>query len=62
MLDPAFLQILCCPRCRTMLTEHGDPHRLHCAACRLSYAVHDGIPNLLVEDAVPDVEAAGQAK
>lgn len=64
MLNPELLAILRCPKCRGVLQERssaspaaksGDAEpatlALVCAACQLSYAVDDGIPNLLIEEA-----------
>jgi len=63
MLSPDLLAILRCPKCRGVLSERGaqasgdsakpGTSALVCAACKLSYAVEDGIPNLLVEEAQP---------
>jgi uncharacterized protein YbaR (Trm112 family) len=33
------------------LTERSAPESLVCTHCRLAYAVEDGIPNLLVDEA-----------
>jgi uncharacterized protein YbaR (Trm112 family) len=44
--------IVVCPRCRGPLTDATDA--LHCDACRLTYRIDDGIPILLVDEAVPD--------
>ncbi len=65
MLNPELLAILRCPKCRGTLTEKaaeksggsdGGP-ALICAACELAYAIEDGIPNLLIEEAKPAVAA-----
>jgi len=44
--------ILVCPRCRGPLID--EPGSLRCDACRLRYRVEDGIPILLVHEAMPD--------
>ena len=49
------MDILCCPVCKGELTLHADTENekeilegeLHCAACRVEYPIHEGIPNLL---------------
>jgi uncharacterized protein YbaR (Trm112 family) len=51
MLNPDLLAILRCPKCRGVLTERSAPESLVCTHCRLAYAVEDGIPNLLVDEA-----------
>ncbi|MHC5036601.1 MAG: Trm112 family protein [Planctomycetota bacterium] len=51
MLDPKFLEILACPYCKGEVREEGD--RLFCARseCSLVFAVEEGIPIMLVEEA-----------
>lgn len=61
MLRPELLAILRCPKCRGVLSETttaagqdgASAPALVCAACKLSYAVEEGIPNLLIEEAKP---------
>jgi len=51
----SLMNILCCPVCKGDLTLHVDAENekeilegeLRCAACRLEYPIHEGIPNLL---------------
>ncbi len=47
------LDILACPKCKAsvMLTE--DMHGLLCEKCRLIYEIRDGIPVMLIDEAVP---------
>lgn len=53
-LPHALLEILVCPKCRGPLVLRGTaPEMLECAACRLAYPVRDGIPILIVDDALP---------
>lgn len=51
MIDPKLLEILACPYCKAEIREDGDA--LHCTRteCGLVYAVEDGIPVMLVEEA-----------
>lgn len=51
MLNPELLAILCCPKCRGVLKAEASA--LLCQTCRLRYAIQDGIPNLLIEEAQP---------
>lgn len=46
MLDPAFLDILCCPSCRATLAQ-PDATSLRCTSCAATYAVRDGIPRFV---------------
>lgn len=50
------LEILACPRCHGSLEALGDtgnPDGFLCPACAVVYPVRDGIPVMLVEEAVP---------
>lgn len=50
-LDPEFLEVLVCPKCKGGLkeTEQG----LACEPCELVYPVKEGIPRMLPEEAAP---------
>ncbi len=55
-LDPVLLDVVVCPDCRSAL-EVGTPpdgagSELVCQGCGLVYPVRDGIPVLLVDEAV----------
>ncbi|HET7603193.1 MAG TPA: Trm112 family protein [Gemmatimonadales bacterium] len=51
-LSPELLEILVCPACKGELEYHEDPpETLTCRTCRLVYAVEDGIPIMLVDEA-----------
>jgi uncharacterized protein YbaR (Trm112 family) len=53
-LPKELLDILVCPRCRGDLEYRPEPaEELVCHACRLRYAVDDGIPVMLVDEATP---------
>lgn len=52
-LAPELLEILVCPRCKGDLEYRSDPESLVCHACRLVYAVEDGIPVMLIDEARP---------
>ncbi len=51
-MDEELLDILACPKCRGELVLTPDESELRCNACRLAYRVDDGIPILLVDEAV----------
>jgi len=51
LLDPEFLEILACPLCKGRLASAGE-EALRCAACRCAFPVREGIPVLLVDEAV----------
>jgi uncharacterized protein YbaR (Trm112 family) len=48
---PAWAEVFVCPKCKGGLTAPADV--LRCAACRLAYPVVDGIPVLLIVEAMP---------
>ena len=52
-LDPALLEILVCPDCRSALAVDDDNSELVCTGCGLAYPVRDDIPVLLVDEARP---------
>jgi uncharacterized protein YbaR (Trm112 family) len=52
-LDAQLLAILACPKCKGALTYRDAEQALDCAACRVRYAIRDGIPVLLIEEATP---------
>ncbi len=50
-LSPELLEILVCPKCKGDLEYRTAPESLVCQACRLVYAVDDGIPIMLIGEA-----------
>ena len=53
-LSPDLLRILVCPKSKSPLEHHaGPPEVLICRTCRLVYAVQDGIPVMLIDEAQP---------
>ncbi|HWL96176.1 MAG TPA: Trm112 family protein [Nocardioidaceae bacterium] len=65
-LDPALLEILVCPDCRSVLAVDEEASELVCTGCGLAYPVRDDIPVLLVEEArrpagaAPDDQVTGR--
>jgi uncharacterized protein YbaR (Trm112 family) len=57
MINKELLDILACPKCKQSLeyrpSEDGKGGALLCHACRLSYAILDDIPNLIIDEASP---------
>lgn len=53
MTVPAeLLEILVCPKCKDELEYRTEPsEELACHKCRLIYAVEDGIPIMLIDEA-----------
>ena len=52
-VSPRLLEILVCPRCKGALLYRESESALDCLGCRLRYAVRDGIPVMLVDEATP---------
>jgi uncharacterized protein YbaR (Trm112 family) len=52
-LTKELLEILACPKCKgdIKLTENEDG--LICEKCRLLYPIRDGIPVMLIDEALP---------
>ena len=44
-------QRLACPKCHGRLERISRPEGFACGACRLLYAIDDGLPNMLIDDA-----------
>lgn len=51
MIDPQLLDILVCPVTKASLTYNRDADELWCSASGLAYAVKDGIPIMLSDEA-----------
>ncbi len=53
-LPPDLLEFLVCPKCKGELEHRTAPaEELLCHHCRLRYAVDDGIPIMLIDEAKP---------
>jgi uncharacterized protein YbaR (Trm112 family) len=51
-MNRELLDILACPRCKGDISLDLEGNRLCCCACRVAYRIDDGIPILLVDEAV----------
>jgi uncharacterized protein YbaR (Trm112 family) len=47
------LEVLVCPKCRGELEYREKESALICGNCKLKYAVKDGIPIMLIDEATP---------
>lgn len=54
-IDPALLDILVCPKCRSAvnLVENGTALQCTSLSCGLVYPIRDGIPVMLIDEAQP---------
>ena len=50
-VSPQLLSILVCPKCKGALEYREAESALICHACRLRYAIRDGIPIMLIDEA-----------
>jgi uncharacterized protein YbaR (Trm112 family) len=55
VISQELLEILACPKCHTKV-EFKAPDRLRCPSCKVRYPIVDGIPVMLIEEAVPEEE------
>jgi uncharacterized protein YbaR (Trm112 family) len=53
MIDERLLSVLGCPRCEDRPPLRLEGSYLVCSGCEYGYPVEQGIPNLLVDAAVP---------
>jgi uncharacterized protein YbaR (Trm112 family) len=52
-LSPELKEILACPKCKGDLEFHEEASEIHCLRCRLSFRIEDGIPVMLIDEALP---------
>ena len=52
-LDKELVDMLACPACKGAVTPLPEADGLACPACAVVYPVRDGIPVMLVDQAVP---------
>lgn len=50
-LDPAFIALFACPKCREKLISVASPLGFGCKACALFFSVDDDVPNFNLDDA-----------
>ena len=51
--DKELAAMLACPKCRKAVQLKADESGFVCESCRLLYPIEDGIPNFLIEEALP---------
>jgi uncharacterized protein YbaR (Trm112 family) len=50
-VDPALLEILVCPECKTPVRLVNNGTGLRCDTCRRVYPIKDDIPVMLIDEA-----------
>ena len=61
MIPQDLLDILVCPVCKKPLALKNEGQSLKCAECRRVYPVRDGIPIMLVDEAVTEPSPMARA-
>jgi hypothetical protein len=51
-IDKRLLEILACPKCKGDIRLKDDESGLICDRCGLLYPIKDGIPIMLIEEAI----------
>ena len=54
--------VLACPRCRGLVSENEGERCLFCSKCQLRYPIKDGVPVMVVEEAVPNLKGTPLAE
>jgi uncharacterized protein len=52
-IDKELLDILVCPECKGVLDLNSSGDGLICHACMVKYPIVDGIPVMLIDEAIP---------
>jgi len=52
-IQKELLDILACPQCKGEVRLNEEETGLICDSCRLLYEIRDGIPIMLIDEAVP---------
>ena len=51
-IDKDLLDILACPKCKGNIHLNDKADGLVCDSCRLMYPIRDGIPVMLIDEAI----------
>lgn len=51
--DDRLLELLVCPKCKGELEHRAEASELVCHTCRLRYPIREGIPIMLIDEALP---------
>ena len=55
IIAPELIDILVCPLCKVdveLIEYHSEKHGLKCKKCQRIYPIEDGIPVMLIEEAI----------
>ncbi len=56
IISPDLLEILICPACKGKVELKKDESGIKCLQCKRVYPIRDGIPGMIVEEAVVEDE------
>lgn len=51
--ESSLIDLLACPKCHGAFERNPQPEGYVCKSCKLFFAVEDGLPNMLIDDAKP---------
>lgn len=51
-IERELLEILACPKCKGDIRLNEDESRLICDKCKVMYEIRDGIPVMLISEAI----------
>lgn len=57
VISKELLDILACPACKqdlTLIQYREEEHGLRCAQCKCVYPIRDGIPIMLIDEAIKE--------
>lgn len=52
-ISQELFEVLACPKCKGELTYSEEPAGLICGSCELLYPIREGIPVMLIDEAIP---------
>ncbi len=52
-ISKELLEILACPKCKGDIRLNDEGTGIICDACKLLYRIKDGIPIMLIDEAIP---------
>jgi uncharacterized protein YbaR (Trm112 family) len=52
-IQKELLEVLACPKCKGDITLNEKEDGLVCETCGLLYPIRDGIPVMLIDEAIP---------
>jgi uncharacterized protein YbaR (Trm112 family) len=60
-ISAELLEILACPSCKAEVVLTADRTGLECTSCHLVYPIRDGIPVMLIDEAIKPPDEGGES-